>query len=98
MSKVVVFGIGDFARIATVYLDEDSPHEVVAFTVDQRYIEGNELLGRPVVAFEQVAERYPPGQYAALVAVGFSKVNQARAEVYGRVKELGYELITYVNS
>ena len=32
-SRVVLFGTGDFARVASVYLAEDSPHEVVAFTV-----------------------------------------------------------------
>ena len=35
MSRVVLFGTGDFARIAHVYLREDSPHEVVAFSVDE---------------------------------------------------------------
>ena len=39
MSKsVVIFGIGDFAQVADVYLTEDSPHEVVAFTVNQKYV------------------------------------------------------------
>ncbi len=33
-----------------------------------------------------------------LVAIGFSRINRARAEVYERCKERGYELITYVNS
>ncbi len=36
--KVVIFGIGDFAQVADVYLTEDSPHEVVAFTVNQKYV------------------------------------------------------------
>ena len=29
---VVIFGTGDFARVASVYLAVDSPHEVAAFT------------------------------------------------------------------
>ena len=36
--------------------------------------------------------------YAMLVAIGFSAVNRARADVYARCKERGYELISYVNS
>jgi sugar O-acyltransferase (sialic acid O-acetyltransferase NeuD family) len=32
------------------------------------------------------------------VAVGFSGVNRARHEIYDRCKEMGYELLTYVNS
>ena len=60
MSNVVLFGTGDFARAARVYLDADSPHEVVAFTVHERYREATTLEGLPVVAFEEMAERYPP--------------------------------------
>ena len=34
MSEVIVFGAGDYARIAATYLDKDSDHSVVGFTVD----------------------------------------------------------------
>ena len=99
MAKVVIFGTGDFARIASVYLEADSPHEVVAFTVDrERMPEKSELLGREIVPFEDLVQRFPPGEHSMLVAIGFSKVNQARASVYDRCKALGYELISYVNS
>ena len=33
MADVVLFGTGDFARVARIYLDDDSPHEVAAYTV-----------------------------------------------------------------
>lgn len=98
MSSVVIFGTGDFARIAAVYLDIDSEHEVVAFCVDQQYRDVDELLGRPVVDFEGLEVDYPPDEYRMFVAIGFSKVNEARAAAYDRAKARGYELISYVNS
>ncbi len=100
MSKpVVIFGAGDFARLAAHYLSVDSPHEVVAFAVDEQYIpEGGELRGLPVVAAETLTETHPPDAYAMFVAIGFSRVNRARAEVYDACKARGYELISYVNS
>ena len=90
--------LGDFARVARVYLDADSPHWVVAFTVNERYIEADELDGLPVVPFETLTETHPPDRYAMFVAIGFSGVNRARREVYEQCKEHGYELISYVNS
>ncbi len=96
--KVVIFGIGDFAQVADVYLTEDSPYEVVAFTVNQKYIEAAELSGRPVVPFERLEELYPPDEFAMLVAIGFSGVNRVRAEIYRQCKERGYQLISYVCS
>jgi sugar O-acyltransferase (sialic acid O-acetyltransferase NeuD family) len=98
VSDVVLFGLGDFARVARVYLAEDSPHEVVAFTANERYIENGELDGLPVVPFEGLVETHPPQQCSMFVAIGFSGVNRARREVYEQCKQLGYELITYVNS
>lgn len=98
MKKVVIFGLGDFARIASVYLEKDSPHEIVAFTAHEQYIEETELLGKPVVAFEHLQATHPPDEYAMFVAIGFKKVNKARAQIYQLCKEQGYELISYINS
>jgi sugar O-acyltransferase (sialic acid O-acetyltransferase NeuD family) len=98
VSHVVIFGVGDFARVALTYLREDSPHDVVAFTVHERYIEAPELLGLPVVPFEQLEETHPPDSHAMLVAVGFSRVNDARREVYEQCKARGYDLVSYICS
>ncbi len=97
--RVVVFGAGEYARLAAAWLDVDSPHEVVAFTVNREYIgDEGELLGRPIVPYEELAESHPPSDFAMLVAVGFSRVNQAREDVFNECRAQGYELISYVNS
>lgn len=98
MSDVVIFGTGDFGRIAHMYLELDSPHDVVAFTVNRDFIESEELGGRPVVAFEDLEESHPPGSVSLLVAAGFSKVNGLRSQVYEECKARGYSFITYVSS
>jgi sugar O-acyltransferase (sialic acid O-acetyltransferase NeuD family) len=98
VSNVVLFGTGDFAQVAAEYLRRDSPHEVVAFTVHERYVESGELLGVPVVPFERIEETHPPSDYAMFVAIGFSRVNKARRELYEECKRKGYELISYVSS
>ena len=56
------------------------------------------LDGVPVVAFERLGESYPPGRVGMFVAIGFSRVNEARTEVYEECKARGYELISYVSS
>lgn len=96
--KVVIFGTGDFARVACVYLRADSPYKVAAFTVHEEHLTVRRLLGLEVAPFENIEETYPPDQYAMLVAIGFRRVNKARAEVYGQCKKRGYELISYINS
>lgn len=101
---VVVFGTGTLAELAHVYLTADSDDEVVAFTVDAGHArdlaggEGGTFLGLDVVVFDDLVAAYPPDRFSVFVAVGYRKVNAARAEIYQRCKALGYELITYVSS
>jgi sugar O-acyltransferase (sialic acid O-acetyltransferase NeuD family) len=98
MSDVVIFGIGDFGRIAHRYLEADSPHNVVAFSVHGEYVDRSELSGLPVIPFEQLEQRYPPAAARMLVAAGFSRVNQVRSSIFEECKARGYEFISYVNS
>ena len=98
MADLVIFGTGDFARLAHHYFSEDSEHRVVAFTVDQEYLDSDSFDGLPLVAFELVTERFPPDEYSMFVALGYSHMNQRRAERYAAAKGLGYELPSYVSS
>ena len=64
----------------------------------ERYIESQDLLGLPVVPFEELEERHPASRCSMFVAVGFSGANRTRRTVYEECKAKGYELISYVNS
>jgi sugar O-acyltransferase (sialic acid O-acetyltransferase NeuD family) len=99
MSKpVVIFGVGSFAQVAAVYLDRDSPREVLAYTVDGQYVQSDAFAGLPVVPFEDLAHDYPPDRVDLLVATGFRGVNTVRREIYERCKGLGYSFVSYVSS
>jgi sugar O-acyltransferase (sialic acid O-acetyltransferase NeuD family) len=99
MAKVVVFGTGSFAECVNFYLAHDSPHEVVAFTVHRDHLgDTTELAGLPVVAFEDVAQEYPPGEHEMFVAVGYARVNRVRAAICEEARDKGYRLISYVSS
>ncbi len=98
MSDVVIFGIGDYGRIACEYLRADSQHNVVAFTAHADFVDRDQLAGVPVVPYEELRTRHPPGTVAMLVAAGFSKVNEVRSSIYDECRQHGYEFISYTNS
>lgn len=98
MKKVVIFGAGDFAQVAFLYLSKDSRYQVVAFTIHQELIKERKFRGLDVIPFEKIEEIYPPGQFAIFVAIAYKKLNRAREEIYHLCKQKGYELVTYVNS
>lgn len=98
MSKIVIFGTGKIADQAYFYLTNDSPHEVVAFTVDREYLREGMKMGLPVVAFEEVQDVYSPNDYGMFVAVGYQDLNRFRAKKYEEARSKGYTLISYVSS
>jgi hypothetical protein len=82
VAKIVVFGAGDIARLAHHYFSTDSDHDVAAFTVDAEYRHGESFLDLPLVAFDRVAELYPPSNYKMFVALSYAKMNKVRAAKY----------------
>lgn len=98
MSKVIIFGNSMWASLAALYLKHDSPHQVVAHTVDPEYVRADTFEGRPIVPFDKVQRLYPPDDYEMFVPVSFKRMNHLRAEKYAQAKALGYELISYVSS
>ena len=98
MKPVVVFGTGAIATIVHFYLTHDSPWDVVAFTADRDRITTDRFLDLPVVAFDELVDRFPPSTASMFVAIGYSRMNKVRETHYERAREAGYELITYVST
>lgn len=98
MADLVVFGAGDIACLAHYYFSRDSPHRVVAFTVDRAFRRASTLLELPLVDFEDVATEFPPDRFAMFIAMSYAKLNTVRAEKYAAAKALGYQLVSYVSS
>ena len=98
MSRLIIFGTGDIARLAHYYFSRDSVHEVEAFTVDETYRQADSFLDLPLVSFERAVERYPPEEYKMFVALSYARMNKLRAEKYHEAKTKGYELASYVSS
>lgn len=99
MANVIIFGVQDFAQLAKFYLQHDSEHEVVAFSVNEQYLPAERSFeGLPVVAFEAIEQTYPPKDFRFFAPMSPSRMNRLRESVYRQIKEKGYELISYVSS
>ena len=96
--KLVIVGATAFAEIAHEYFDADSEYEVVAFAVEQAYLDNTTLRGLPVVAFETMEQHYPPGEHAVFAALTYTQLNRARARLANMAREKGYPLASYISS
>jgi sugar O-acyltransferase (sialic acid O-acetyltransferase NeuD family) len=95
---LVVFGVGQIAELADFYFKHDSEHAVRAFVVDAAFKKEDSFLGRPVVALEEVVRDFPPDAFSAFVAVSYAKLNALRSEKATALKEMGYDLASYISS
>jgi sugar O-acyltransferase (sialic acid O-acetyltransferase NeuD family) len=98
MSKIVLFGTGRGAEVAHRFLAKDSPHQVVGFTVDERFMTSRTHRGLPLVPFEEVERHLPPDDYRMLILLGYQNMNGLRAAKYQDAKAKGYTLESYVAS
>ncbi|MDC0459771.1 acetyltransferase [Crocinitomicaceae bacterium] len=99
MAKVIIFGIQDFAELAHYYLENDSEHEVVAFSVNEEYLPAEKSFhSLPIIAFENVKSIYPPSDYKFFAPMAPNKMNKRRETIYNSIKEKGYQLISYIST
>jgi sugar O-acyltransferase (sialic acid O-acetyltransferase NeuD family) len=99
MARVVIFGVQDFAQLASFYLRHDSEHEVVGFSVHEAYLPpGNTFEGLPVVAFERVEETHDPAAFSFFAPLSQRRMGRLRESIYLQIKAKGYRLISYVSS
>ncbi len=98
MSNIVIFGIGRGANVATRYFRDDSPHKIVAYTVDDDYADRKEFMGCPVIPFSRIEKEIPPAESEIFILLGFQKMNALRAEKFAMAKTKGYSLASYISS
>lgn len=98
MKPLVIFGCGDIGQLAHFYFTTDSTRVPVAFTVDAAFMPAGDFCGLPVVAFEEVTQKYPPATHDLFVAVSYNQLNQLRATKVAEARAKGYALATYCSS
>jgi acetyltransferase-like isoleucine patch superfamily enzyme len=96
--NLIVFGAGDIAELAAFYFDHDSDFEVLAFTVDREHLDHESAFGRPLVPFDEIERRFPPGEHDMFVALSYAQLNGLRRDRVTAARAKGYRLASYVSS
>lgn len=98
MKKIIIYGCGTGADVATRYIRSDKEDKICAYTADAKYISNNNFMDLPLVAFEDIERQYPPDNYLMFIPLGSKAMNHLRAEKYQLAKNKGYTLYSYVSS
>jgi sugar O-acyltransferase (sialic acid O-acetyltransferase NeuD family) len=98
MRPIIVFGAGKVGEAVFRHLRFQAEDDVVAFAAEPSFIpHSGTFAGLPVIAFDDVAERYPPDTCDMIVAVGYQELNGLRRRIYEQAKEKGYRLRSFVS-
>lgn len=97
MIDVVIQGTGKLGQMVFHLLGQSNEHRVVAFSADQQYCTADQLLGVPLVPFDQIEERFPPERVGMLTVLGGLGGWSARKELYDRAVAKGYRHLNYVH-
>jgi sugar O-acyltransferase (sialic acid O-acetyltransferase NeuD family) len=98
MKKIVIFGIEKTAELAHYYFTNDSEYEVVGFTVDAEYMNGNEYYGLPVYDFANIENYLNVDEVYIFAAITYAKMNEIRENKIKEVKKKGFRLASYIST
>lgn len=95
--KLIIVGTSAFAEIAFEYFQFDSEYEVVAFSVENEYLDEAEKFDRPVIALETITENYSPNEYYFFTALVYKQMNRVRTRLFNMMKSYGYKAASYIS-
>ena len=96
--SMVIVGDSLFAEVALEYFTHDSPFRVVGFAVEREFLSRQELLGLPVVAVEDLPNRFAPANHHFYAAIVYTRLNRLRERLYRQVKSMGYTPASFISS
>ena len=95
---LIIIGAGETALLAYEYFTYDTNYSVIAFSVEQAFIEQDSLYDLPVIALENLQEQYPKESFELFVAISSGKLNRNRTDMYLKLKAMGYRFASYISS
>lgn len=97
MANVVIFGAGQFAEFMSVYIQQDTQDNIVAYTVDRDFCTKATFNGLPLVPWEDLEAHYPPDEVQVLGPISYRDANRFRRDRFNEGKKRGYSFYTFIH-
>ena len=95
--KYIIVGNSVYAHMLYEYVEEMEKGSVQAFTVEDKYISKPEMLGLPVISYEEIENYYSPEETKLFLAVGYTQMNEIKEKLFNMYKAKGYEFASYIH-
>jgi len=97
VKKLVIFGTSGVAKELRYFAETDG-YEVVAYVLDRCYITECKFDGRPLIAYEELADHYKRDEIALLIMTGYSNMNDNRKDILERCRNDGWQTPSFIHS
>ena len=98
MSNLIVFGTGQMAEAVAVYLERESDHHIVGYTIDTAFRNGQTTFrGKPVYDWEALEDHFRPENGLLFGPISYRELNKFRKARFLDGKTLGYSFLTFVH-
>lgn len=97
ISDIIIYGAGDLAALITHLVEREGIIKVAAYMADAEFVNSGEFNGRPLLELNAALRKYPPGDYKALLCVGYKNM-RFRKLMFDKLISMGYEPINFISS
>jgi sugar O-acyltransferase (sialic acid O-acetyltransferase NeuD family) len=97
-TDLVIVGDSLFAEIAHEYFEHDSPHRVVAFSVEREFQTRTRFRDLPVIPFDALPQELDPARHSVFVAVTYGHLNRVRSRLLDAAAGYGFRPASYLSS
>lgn len=94
---IVLFGTGDVAKVAAVYIRAHSDLNIVGYTLDRSYRKEDTFDDVPLVSWEDLEKEFPPDQVKLLGPLTYKRMNTIRRDRYLEGKARGYSFASFIH-
>ena len=94
--KLIIYGIGEFAKLVRYYFEYETEYEVVAYCLDEQYMKNNIFDNLPIVSFDSLENEYSNSFYQIFIAVGYKNM-RARKALFESVQKKNYTMASFIS-
>lgn len=97
LEKIVIVGTSTNAKHVYEFIRMYDLFEIVAFAVDEKYMQGTDYLSLPVLPLEHLDEYIDKSSVKLFVALLWNRLNADRRDIYLRLKNQGYQFANLIS-
>ena len=97
MKNILVAGNTITAELILGYLKYDRRYKVAGLVVDDEYVSSSSIKEYKSYGISGITKNFGTDDFSIIMGIGYSNLNQSRADFFFKLKDLGYSIETYVH-